>query len=140
MDSKQEKIHTLLSEYHSLLNAGEPYGALLKLGRADFLLENKPSPERATFAKELEDIRLSTDEWERIRTKAEAEARRLLRILGSSGTLVIEEIYLIVSLRINLALVSGLVSRYWHFNLGLPMDEIDTEIRQLRTMPKMNAL
>lgn len=135
-----DSITELLLEAESLRLAGESYGSILRLAIAEFFADKLSVSEKAVLQDRIRKIEFTSEERTKVVEKTNAEVQKLIRLFDSTDTLVVEEIYLIVSLRINLGLLSQFLARHCIVDSNIPLDSIDEEIRELRTTPKMKAL
>ena len=140
MHISADRIRGLIAEYRSLREAGEHYGALLRLAQVKFYSERLSPSDKASVGDSLGLVQIEERECRDAAAKAAAEAKRLLRLLETSGTLVMEEVYLVVTLRIDLGLMSEFLSQRCGIAPQLPIRHIDDEILEARRHPKIEAL
>ena len=134
-----EAILALIAEHRHLRTAGDPYSAVLRLARAAYFAKALKPEGKAESEAALDAIEFTADERKRVIRKAETETTKLLKVFSNPQTLVEEELYLIVSMRIDLGLLSDFVSRYWKMEAGISIKNIDREIRDLRRMPTLQG-
>lgn len=141
MDFKYQKFEELLSEHHALRATGELYEAMLRLALAEYLAKRLSASDKAMLEDCIKRIDLTAEERTKVVAKAKAEYQKLLRLFYAIDTLTVEEMYLIVSLRINLGLLSQfLLAQHWHIDLDIPLNKIDEQIRAVQSTPKLTML
>lgn len=140
MKFSSDRITELLLEADSLRLAGESYGSILRLAFAEFFIDKLSVSEKAALEDRIKKFELTSEEHTKFVEKKNSEVQKLIRLFDSTDTLVVEEVYLVVSLRINLGLLSQFLARHWIVDSDIPLDSIDEEIRELRATPKMKVL
>ena len=134
------EIKDQLDRYKSLRDAGELFGAVLRLAYAEYHAAEISAVDRASLENQISSFGFSDSEREQVLARTDNEAKRLLRLFYATDSLVEDEIFAIITYRHDLEVMVRFLRKYWALAPSFSMSRVDEEIEGLRNTKKFSAM